>query len=285
MQDVVKLEDVSVHYEGDDAPVVEHISFTVKRGELVVLFGEVGTGKSSLMRAISGLNPAAHGDITLYSSTDSSSGDTDKTDTPSLVATSRTGAGLAAIDGEANLHQRGRFGFVFQTPRLLPWRRVLHNVELGLQRSGMTSDERRSYAHYLLELVGLSDLADQFPHRLSPNQFERLGIARALASDPEVLLMDEPFSAVEPADRRELLERVLAIKERTGITMIFATHRADDAICIADRVFLLGGHPTHILEEHTINLKTPRKVHSAGCLDIAAKLTDRLAELSRTEGR
>lgn len=281
MQEVVKLEDVSVHYEGDQTPVVEHVSFTVQRGELVVLYGQVGTGKSSLMRAISGVNPAADGRITLFGRVEPTRDGPDAPHGKTLFSTARSEPGLAAIDGEANLHQRGRFGFVFQTPRLLPWRRVKHNVELGLQRSGMTPRERHERSHELLETVGLAHLSEQFPHRLTPGQFERLGIARALASDPEVLLMDEPFSSVDRSERVDLLERVLKIKEQTGITMIFATHRADDAICIADRVFLLGGRPTHILDEVSIDLQKPRSIQSAGCGDLATTLSQRLENLEQ----
>lgn len=285
MQEAVKLEDVTVHYEGDAAPVVEHISFTVQRGELVVLYGYVGTGKSSLMRAISGVNPAADGTITLFGKVDPARDDTDASHGRTIFSTAKAEQGLAAIDGEANLHHRGRFGFVFQTPRLLPWRRVEHNVELGLQRSGMTSRDRHERATELLELVGLAHVSEEFPHRLTPSQFERLGIARALASDPEVLLMDEPFSAVEREDRVDLLERVLQIKEQTGITMIFATHRADDAVCIADRVLLLGGTPTHVLEEINIGFEKPQRIESEGCLDLASRLSERLEALSEAQSR
>jgi NitT/TauT family transport system ATP-binding protein len=154
-------------------------------------------------------------------------------------------------------------------------------VTLPLEFSAEEHADGAERAHELLETVGLAHLAEQFPHRLTPGQFERLGIARALASDPEVLLMDEPFSAVDRSERVDLLERVLKIKEQTGITMIFATHRADDAICIADRVFLLGGHPTHILDEVSIDLQKPRSIQSAGCSDLATTLSERLHHLEQ----
>lgn len=215
----------------DSNLVLENIDLELARGDFVALVGQSGSGKSTLLRIIAGLLPAAHGHVHVEAP---------------LVPEARS------------------IGIVFQDPRLLPWRRVLGNVEYGLEGLVKDRGERRRRASAALELVGLSDFATRWPHELSGGQQQRVGIARALTVRPSLLLMDEPFGALDPATRHDLQDQLLEIWKKTGTTIVFVTHDIDEAVYLADLVIVLGGSPAHIVSELNVERARPRaRPHNA----------------------
>lgn len=244
---VIRLNDLAFAYPGDRSHtiVLQNLDLEVAHGDFVALVGQSGVGKSTLLRVIAGLAPAAHGEVHVE---------------PLKEPESR------------------QIGLVFQDPRLLPWRRVLGNVEYGLEGLVKSRKERDRRAKMALELVGLADYADRWPHQLSGGQKQRVGLARALAVRPALLLMDEPFGALDPATRHGLQDQLLAIWQATGTSIIFVTHDIDEATYLADRVIVLGGKPARIVRELAVDEPRPRLRHRNGGTDNAeaADLRDEL---------
>jgi NitT/TauT family transport system ATP-binding protein len=147
---------------------------------------------------------------------------------------------------------------VFQQFGLLPWRTVMSNVEFGLEIDGVPREERRTLAEKYLELVGLKGFENYYPHQISGGMQQRVGIARALSKKPEILLMDEPFGAVDAQTREQLQEELLKIWAQTETTVVFVTHSIDEAIYLSDRVVVMQARPGCIKEEVTIDLPRPR---------------------------
>jgi NitT/TauT family transport system ATP-binding protein len=236
MPDRIKLavEDVSKTFRVRGEPgeadallaVLRHVSFTVAENEIVSLVGESGCGKTTLLRIVQGLV--------------------------------RRDRGTIRLDGHAVQGPGRDRGFVFQQPNLLPWRTALANVELGLELQGVAPDRRRQAADRLLALVGLSGSARQFPHQLSGGMQQRIGLARALAIDPAVLLMDEPFSALDAQTREILQKELLRIHGETGKTILFVTHDLDEAIYLSDRVIVMGAKPGRIKATLPVPFARPR---------------------------
>ncbi len=222
---IVELRDLAFGYAPDAPPVLEGLTLSVPRGAFVAIVGPSGAGKSSLLRVIAGLATPTRGEVR-------------------LLAQTRPDRRPAAL--------------VFQDARLLPWRRVLGNVEFGLE--GLVAGrERRRRAEAALALVGLSDLARAWPHRLSGGQRQRVGIARALAVSPDLLLMDEPFGALDAITRHALQDELLRLWKETSASIIFVTHDLDEAVTLADSVVLLAGQPARVVREMTIALPRPRR--------------------------
>jgi NitT/TauT family transport system ATP-binding protein len=207
-------------------PVLRNLSFEVHENEIVSLIGESGCGKTTLLRIIQGLIRKDRGDI--------------------------------VIDGRAVAGPGRDRGFVFQQPNLLPWRTARRNVELGLELHGASEREQRAVATRLLDLVGLGASAEQFPHELSGGMQQRIGLARALAIDPAILLMDEPFSALDAQTREVLQRELLRIHGETGKTILFVTHDLDEAIYLSDRIIVLGAKPGRVKEIITVPFRRPR---------------------------
>jgi NitT/TauT family transport system ATP-binding protein len=195
-------------------PVLRHISFQVAEGEIVSLIGESGCGKTTLLRIIQGLV--------------------------------RLDKGTIKVDGQPVTSPGRDRGFVFQQATLLPWRSARANVEFGLELQGVPSSERHARAQKLLELVGLGHASEQFPHQLSGGMQQRVGLARALAINPSIMLMDEPFSALDAQTREVLQKELLRIQHETGKTTLFVTHDLDEAIYLSNRVIVLGAKPGRI---------------------------------------
>ena len=202
------------------------ISLAIRKNEFVSLLGPSGCGKTTLIRIIAGLLAADRGDVLVNQQCVTAPG-------------------------------RDRC-MVFQQFGLLPWRTVLSNVEFGLEIEGMARDERRAVADKYLELVGLKGFENYYPHQISGGMQQRVGIARALSKKPEILLMDEPFGAVDAQTREQLQEELLKIWAQTETTVVFVTHSIDEAIYLSDRVVVMQARPGRIKEEVQIDLPRPR---------------------------
>jgi NitT/TauT family transport system ATP-binding protein len=206
--------------------IYDRLSFDVRRGEFVCILGPSGCGKSTSLRMIGGLL-----DVTI---------------------------GRVTVDGRAPNDAWSEIAFVFQSPRLVPWRTALDNVLLGSElRFGAGDRERRSArATELLNLVGLAGDARKYPSMLSGGERQRVAIARALAVDPKIVLMDEPFSALDLNMRSRMRVEMERIWLETGKTVVFVTHDIDEALQLADRTVVLSNKPTRVLD--IIELQTPR---------------------------
>ncbi|MGV9414619.1 ABC transporter ATP-binding protein [Nocardia sp. NPDC003693] len=193
---------------------LEDISVEVRDGEFLVLVGPSGSGKSTLLDLLGGLSSPTSGQILLDGSP-------------------ITGPGLDR-------------GIVFQQYALLPWRTARTNIEFGLEAKGIRRKERRAIAEHYLELVGLGGFGDRYPHELSGGMKQRVAIARSLAFDPEVLLMDEPFAALDAQTRESLQDELLRIWQATGKTILFITHGIDEAVYLGQRVAVLTSRPGRV---------------------------------------
>jgi sulfonate transport system ATP-binding protein len=225
MATVIHTDNLSVSFDGV-TPVFEGLNIAVEKGEFVTLVGVSGSGKSSLLRVIADLIPAFGGSV--------------KVDAPHDPA----GRSIA---------------MVFQAPNLMPWRRVRDNITLGLEGIEVTDEVKEERTRWTLELVGLSEYADRWPYQLSGGQRQRIGIARALAVDPDILLMDEPFSALDAITRASLQEELLRIWTETGKSILFVTHDIEEAVFLGDRVLVLGGKPAHIISEYRIDIDRAKR--------------------------
>jgi NitT/TauT family transport system ATP-binding protein len=217
------------HWRGRlDSPVMalRDVALQVAAGEFVCLVGPSGCGKTTLLRLMHGLLEPDSGEV--------------------------------LIDGTPRHAPGPDAGFVFQSFRLLPWRTVADNVEFPLQIQGMPRDQRLSRAREYLRLVGLEDFERSYPHELSGGMQQRVGLARALALEPQILLMDEPFAALD-AQTREFMQLELGrIWEQLGVAVVFVTHSLDEALFLADRIVLMGPRPGTIEEELHVGLPRPR---------------------------
>jgi NitT/TauT family transport system ATP-binding protein len=193
---------------------LEDISLELREGEFLVLVGPSGSGKSTLLDLLGGLSKPTSGEIL-------------------LDGKPITGPGLDR-------------GIVFQQYALLPWRTARSNIEFGLEAKGLRRRTRRELADHYLELVGLSGFGDRYPHELSGGMKQRVAIARSLAFDPEVLLMDEPFAALDAQTRESLQDELLRIWRATGKTVLFITHGIDEAVYLGQRVAVLTSRPGRI---------------------------------------
>ena len=197
-------------------------SLSVARGEICVLMGLSGSGKSTLLRAANGITPITRGKV--------------------LVCDGEAAIEVGACK-PATLRRvrRLRIAMVFQQFGLLPWRTVRENVGFGLELRGDAAEERRRIVHEQLELVGLTQWAERHCSELSGGMQQRVGLARALATSPDVLLMDEPFSALDPLIRRKLQDELLALQERLRKTILFVSHDLDEALKLGDRICIMEG--------------------------------------------
>jgi NitT/TauT family transport system ATP-binding protein len=223
--------DVSIAYAGragtDMVLASDRVNLAVEHGEFVCLLGPSGCGKTTLLNAVAGFLPISSGALTL------------------------TGRPIVRPGPDRAM--------VFQQPGLLPWRDVLHNVTYGLEMSGrMRGRAAAARARELLKLVGLADFARSYPNELSGGMQQRVNLARALAVEPEVLLLDEPFASVDAQTRETLQIELLAICERASVTALFVTHDISEAVFLADRVCVFSRRPGRIVREVKVELPKPR---------------------------
>jgi NitT/TauT family transport system ATP-binding protein len=222
--DVSKRFSLRVNGEVHQVQALERVSFTVRDGEIVALIGPSGCGKTTALRVAMGLDPASGGRVT--------------------------------VDGREVKGCGHDRGMVFQHAELLPWLSARENVMFGLEMKGVRGAPLRDTADKYLDLVGLSDSGNRRPHQLSGGMKQRVGIARALAIDPSVLLMDEPFGALDAQTREGMQAELLDIHARTGKTILFVTHDLDEAVLIADRIVVMKAG--HVQEIMAVPLGRPR---------------------------
>lgn len=243
MAPILKIDNLTYCYGNSEQPVFEGLNLSVEPGEFIAVVGGSGVGKSTLLRCVAGLTEASSGDIRL--------------NVP---------------------HRPGsrRRGIVFQDGRLMPWRRLRGNVAYGLKGLALSADETRARVDEVLALTRLSELADRWPHQLSGGQVQRAGIARALAVHPDLLLMDEPFSAVDAITRQHLQDQLLNIWQQTRKAVLFITHDIEEAVYLADRVIVLAGSPAHVSVDRRIDLPRPRGRNADDLQHIAHEIAQSL---------
>jgi NitT/TauT family transport system ATP-binding protein len=229
---LLEVEKLTMSYRqnGGRLPVLEELSFQVKEGEFLCLVGPSGCGKTTLLRLVAGLERPTVGRVCL--------------------------AGKD-IDGP-----RRTVGIVFQEPTLMAWRTVEANVTLPLEVNGFRKYNRKEEIHQqaraLLDLVGLSGFEDVYPAQLSGGMAQRVALARALVHDPQILLLDEPFGALDALTRERMGQELLRIWQARRKTVVMVTHSVPEAVLLADRVLVLGPRPTSIVAEVAVNLPRPR---------------------------
>ena len=212
---------------GDKIEAFRDVSLSVRRREFVCVVGPSGCGKSTLLRTIAGLERPTSGEI---------------------VVDSRNVSGPGADRG-----------MVFQEYALFPWKTTQANVEFGPRLKGVSKDERAKSARHFIDLVGLTGFENKFPHQLSGGMRQRAAVARALANEPAILLMDEPFAAIDAMTRQRLQEELTGIIQAAQTTVIFVTHSIEEAVFLGDRVIVLSGRPGRIIGDVRIDLAQPRK--------------------------
>ena len=228
--------------DGTNGLVLDGINVTLEAGEFVCLLGASGCGKTTLLNLVSGLDVPTAGRITT----------------------------------------EGKVSVIFQESALFPWLTAGRNIELALRASGVGKTERKSRALELLRLVHLEHAYDKRPHELSGGMKQRVAIARALAQDAKILLMDEPFAALDAITRDFLHEEITTVWKERGITVVFVTHNVREAIRLGQRVLLLSSKPGRIIREWSVDLPQPRNIDDPNVAVLAAEITTELRkEISR----
>jgi sulfonate transport system ATP-binding protein len=234
---MLQIAGVSKHYApqgGQPHTALEHVDLSVEPGEIVTLVGTSGCGKSTLLRIVAGLEKPTTGRVHI------------------------AGMEVAAPSRDV--------GLVFQEPRLLPWMSVRQNVRLALL--DLSRDEQDRLIDAVLAKVNLGRFADVWPHQLSGGMAQRAAIARALVRRPRLLLLDEPFSALDSFTRQNLQEHLLDLWRDGGFTMVFVTHDIEEAVALSDRVVVLRGQPGRVVAVHEVALPRPRVRSEAGFLGL-----------------
>ena len=213
--------------DGNEYVALADVSLSVSPHEFVSVIGPSGCGKSTFLRIVAGLD--------------------------------QPNAGKIFVDGRQVSRPGADRGMVFQEYALLPWKTALANVAFGLQIRGIAKEERLSVARQYLALVGLSGFEGHYPHQLSGGMRQRTAVARALANQPSILLMDEPFAAIDAITRKSLQEELsqIGVKEKT--TVLFVTHSIEEAVFLSDRVVVLSERPSSVIEEVCIGIPRPRR--------------------------
>ena len=240
----IQLEGVSKQFRSG-ALALQDISVQVERGEFVSLLGPSGCGKSTLLRLVSGLTEAT--------------------------------AGTLAINGMAPADARQLMSFIFQDATLLPWRTVAQNFGLGLELERVARPAREEKVARMLELVGLAAVADRYPRQLSGGMKMRVSIARALVSQPRIVLLDEPFAALDEMSRDRLNEELLRLYLEQQWTVLFVTHAVAEAVFLSTRIVILAPHPGRIAQVVPVDLPWPRTAETRA----AKAYEEQVAKVSR----
>jgi NitT/TauT family transport system ATP-binding protein len=222
----VLFDRVTKRFVSDAPPILENISLHVERGEFVSFLGPSGCGKSTLLKLVAGLSKVSAGEI--------------------------------AVNGMTPVNARPVTSFVFQDPTLLPWRTVEKNVALALELESRTDDTIAARTASLLKLVELSHVSGHYPRQLSGGMKMRVSIARALATRPRLLLMDEPFAALDEMTRDRMNEELLRLRAEQDWTVLFVTHSVSEAVFLSSRIIILAPHPGRVAHDIAIDLPYPR---------------------------
>jgi NitT/TauT family transport system ATP-binding protein len=243
---ILDLKGVSKQFElqGQRIEALRDANLQVRKGEFICLIGASGCGKSTLLRIVAGFEPTTTGQALMWG---------------------------MPVQGPAPDR-----GMVFQDYGLFPWLTVRGNIGFGPSSRGRPAAEVRETVERFVDLVGLQRFADAYPHQLSGGMKQRVAIARVLANDAEIVLMDEPFGALDAMTRERLQDELLDIWQRTGLTVLFVTHSIEEAIFLADRVVVMSPGPGRIESEMRIELPRPRDVMSAAFNDIRRELSHKL---------
>jgi NitT/TauT family transport system ATP-binding protein len=226
-------------------PALDQVSLAAEQGEFTCLIGASGCGKSTLLNLVAGLDQPTSGEISVG----------------------------------------GRVALMFQEPGLFPWLTAAGNVELALRARGVGKAERRQRAAELLEAVHLAGFGKKRPHELSGGMRQRVALARALAQDADVLLMDEPFGALDAMTRDLLHDELDRVCEGRNLTVLFVTHNVREAVRLGDRVVLLSSRPGRVIAEYKVPIERPRRIDSAPVAELAGTITDRLREEVSRHGK
>ncbi len=252
----LRVEGVGLTYASRTGPVtaLADCNLAIEGGRFGCLVGPSGCGKSTLLDIVAGLAPLQQGRVTI---------------------------GAGGAPGKGAGAAPGRVAVVFQRPALFPWKTVLANITFGLEAQRVTAAEARARAQAMIALVGLEGFAGAYPHELSGGMAQRVGIARALVLQPELLLMDEPFAAVDAQTRVVLQRELLRIVGSSAMTVLFVTHDVSEAVYLGDVVFVMSGRPGRVVRTIPLDRET-RDRGSAGFARVTADIFDMLAPAART---
>lgn len=241
-----KIENLSKRYDVKGQPPVEvldKISFDIREHEFLVLLGPGLCGKTVLLNIVAGLEKATSGRILL--------------------------------DG-VEMKENRKISMVFQKIGLLPWKTVIENVEIGPKYAGVSKSERRKTAQKYIDLVGLGKFEKSYPKQLSGGMKQRVGIARAYASDPEVLILDEPFGALDAQTRYSMEDEILKLWSKEKKTILFVTNNIEEALYLGDRIVLLSARPAKVKQIYDINLPRPRNMLSEEFLELREEISSNM---------
>ena len=248
---ILHIKNISKEYKSSDSitqPIFDSLNLKIKEGEFVTIIGKSGCGKSTLLNIVAGLDKSFSGEVIVE-------------------------------DKPVKSTSQDRI-VIFQENALFPWLNVVQNIEFGLRQAGVRKERRRDLAMNYLNMVGLSDFGDANVHELSGGMKQRVSIARALSLDPKILLMDEPFAALDIHTRQSLCSELLRIHHETNKTILFVTHNIDDAVLLGDRVILLSHSVGKIKREFTVNIPRPRDLDDVAIRDIVYEVMDEIMESS-----
>jgi ABC-type nitrate/sulfonate/bicarbonate transport system ATPase subunit len=238
----IKIQDLTHRYSAKSPITFDKVNLEAKQGEALAIIGRSGCGKSTLLHIIAGLL--------------------------------RPTFGTVHIDNELVAKPSPRWVMMFQAPHLFPWMRVAQNVGIGLHFAGWANDRKRDRVAEAINLVDLQDYANNNVQDLSGGQQQRVALARSLVMEPELLLLDEPFSALDAFTRAALQRDVRSIAKRLGINLVIVTHDIDEAVLMADRALIMAGSPGKIYDELEINLPNPRERQNPAVQAMRARLMD-----------
>ena len=243
---IIEIRNVSKTFQLQDQTIhaLKDASLTIRKGEFITLIGASGCGKSTLLRIIAGF------------------------ETPT--------SGMALMWGQPINEPTPERGMVFQDYALFPWLTVRDNIAFGPTSRGVPKAQARATVSHFIDMVGLGKFAEAYPHQLSGGMRQRVAIARVLANDAEVVLMDEPFGALDAMTRERLQEELLDIWAKTSLTVVFVTHAIEEAIFLADRVVVMTPGPGRIESDNPLVLARPRDISSPAFNDIRREMSGRL---------
>ncbi|OIJ14418.1 nitrate/sulfonate/bicarbonate ABC transporter ATP-binding protein [Anaerobacillus alkalilacustris] len=226
MATIINCQEVGLQFDGGPNPILNNINLQIQAGEFVSIIGKSGSGKTSLLQMIGGLLTPSKGEI--------------------------------IVNGQNIMSPIDEMTYVFQKPVLLEWRNVLENVLLPIELKRRPNQVDRKKAEELLQPVGLAGHESKYPHELSGGMISRVTLARALLTAPKILLMDEPFSALDAMTKEQLQLELMELSVQFSTTVIFITHDLSEAVYLADRVVLLGKNPANIIREFSVPFQRPR---------------------------